>query len=247
MTDNDILPIIYYLHSLSGEFISVLLFIFGAFSILLMLRFFGSSGLYVYSAMATILANIQVLKLGQFSFFPEPVALGTITFATVFLTSDLITEHYGKEAAYKSVWINFTIQILTTITMLLILGTKPIDGDIFHDALSKIFLPAPRLIIASLIAFVISQLLEVTLFQMISNINKGKMLWLRTNASVMLSSLVDNIIFSTLAWVILAPSPASMHSLIYTYILGTYIMRVILSLLSTPIMYLSYSFLEKNK
>lgn len=235
------------MHSVNGEFISIYLFLFSALSILLMFRLFGDIGLYIYSATATILANIQVLKLGTISFFPEPIALGTITFSTVFLTSDIITEHYGKEAAYKSVWINFFIQIITTVIMLFIIGTKPIEGDVFHHALTVLFLPSPRLIMASLIAFVASQLLEITLFQAISNISNGKMLWLRTNASVMISSLIDNIIFSSLAWVILAPNPVSMHTLIYTYILGTYIIRLILSLFSTPIMYLSYYFTPRVK
>ena len=247
MTDNFILPLIDYMNAINGEWISIYLFLFCALSILLMLRLFGDVGLYVYSATATILANIQVLKLGTLSLFPEPIALGTITFSTVFLTSDIITEHYGKAAAYKSVWINFSIQIITTVIMLFIIGTKPIEGDIFHNALEALFLPSPRLIASSLIAFVASQLLEITLFQAISNISSRKMLWLRTNASVMISSLVDNIIFSLLAWVILAPNPVSTHTLIYTYILGTYIIRLVLSLFSTPIMYLSYYFTPRVK
>ena len=62
--------------------ISIWLFqiIFCYLSILLALKFFGKVGIYVYVSIAIILANIQVLKVVEFPFFPEPMALGTILF-----------------------------------------------------------------------------------------------------------------------------------------------------------------------
>ncbi len=247
MDQQFIIPFISLLQQSSNECVSWITFFFCVIFILSSMRLFGIVGLYAYSVLATITANIQVLKVVNFSFSPEPVALGTIIFATVFLVSDIITEHYGKEAAQKGVWLSFVMQIFMTIFMLLTIGHPPLASDIvYHSAIETLFLPSPRLLIASLTAFALSQLFEIHIFYKLQVATSGKMLWLRTNVSSIIAALLDNIIFSTIAWVILAPVPVSLKSLVFTYILCTYLARVIVSLLSTPIIYLSYKCLPKN-
>lgn len=242
MDSTFITPLLLTLQTLSGESVSAILFFTSVIVIMAMLRGFGLQGLYAYNIIATILANIQVLKVAQFGLSPEPVALGTVTFATIFLVSDIITEHYGKEAAQKSVWLSFSAQIIVMIMMLLTLGHAPEVRDMGHCAMETLFLPAPRLVVASLTSFVISLLLEIWTFQALRNLTHAKHLWLRTSVSTIIAALIDNILFSTLAWVILAPTPVSLNTLIFTYILGTYIARVIVALISTPVLYLSYYF-----
>lgn len=242
MDDSLILPLILYMQSLSGEALSIISFIIGITVMLFMFRTFNLVGLYVYSAVATVMANIQVLKLMSFDLMSNPVALGTATFSTIFLANDIITEHFGVEAAKRNIWLSFVTQILVTTTMIISIGFSPVEGNEAHDAISTLFLPAPRLLIASLIAFVASQLFNINIFQWLSKIYKEKKLWLRSNVALMTSELIDNIIFSSLAWVILSPTPVSTNTLIYTYILGTYVLRVIFALFSTPIIYWSYYF-----
>jgi queuosine precursor transporter len=246
MDDYLIYPLINYLQTLNGESLSMLSFLIGITMILLMFRFFGLVGLYVYSSTAMILANIQVLKLMTLSLTVEPVALGTATFSTVFLCNDIITEHYGVTFAKKNTWLCFVTQIMVTIIMLIAIGFKPVEGDSAHNAIIELFVPTPRLLAASLIAFVISQFVNIEIFHKLSNYFKAKKLWLRSNVALMLSELIDNIIFSSLAWVILAPKAVSLDILIYTYILGTYIFRVIFALFSTPVIYWSYYFKPKE-
>jgi len=242
MDDSIILPITSYLQSFNGESLSLISFVIAVIAMLAMFRLFGLVGLYVYCSSATITANIQVLKLMNFESLSDPVALGTATFSTIFLCNDIITEHYGKEAAKKCIWLSFITQVVITITMVIAVGFKPLEGDVCHDAMSTLFLPAPRLLIASLAAFVVSQLFNINIFAFLSNYFKEKMLWLRSNVALMVSELIDNIIFSSLAWVILSPTPVSNSTLIYTYILGTYLLRVVFALFSTPIIYWSYYF-----
>ena len=232
--------LITYLQGTSVELVSVYLFMTSILIILGLFRYLGLHGLYAYNVIATILANIQVLKISQFKISPEPVALGTITFATIFLVSDMITEHYGKEAAKRSIWISFSAQIIVTILMILTLGHAPIIGDTGHAAMETLFMPSPRLVIASLVSFVISLMIDIQLYNAINRWTQHRFLWLRTSASTIVGALADNIIFSTLAWVILSPTPVSIQTLIYTYILGTYIARVLIAIASTPVMYLSY-------
>ncbi len=247
MDDSLILPLANYLNFFSGETLSIISFIFGVVFMLFMMRFFGLTGLYVYSSTATITANIQVLKLMTFASIAEPVAMGTATFSTIFLCNDIITEHFGKEAAKKNIWLSFVTQILITITMVISIGFKEYGNDQAHNAIVTLFLPAPRLLIASLVAFVMSQLFNITIFSNLAKYCHHKMLWLRSNVALMLSELLDNIVFSLLAWLVLAPEPVSTHTLIYTYILGTYALRVIFALFSTPVIYLSCYFKQEEQ
>ena len=57
--------------------------------------------MYIYTVIAVIGANIQVLKIVDFPFFSNPIALGTILFASTFLTTDILTEYYGSKFAKK--------------------------------------------------------------------------------------------------------------------------------------------------
>jgi uncharacterized integral membrane protein (TIGR00697 family) len=235
-----------WLQGTSVELVSLYLFITSVLIILGLFRTLGLHGLYAYNIIATILANIQVLKISQFSLSPEPVALGTITFATIFLVSDIITEHYGKEAAQRSIWLSFSSQIIVTILMILTLGHMPAPTDGAQTAIETLFLPAPRLVLASMVSFVISLLLDVHIFNALNTYTQHRHLWLRTSLSTIIAALVDNIIFSVLAWVVLAPQPVSLQTLVFTYILGTYVARVLIAIVSTPVLYLSYYFKTQN-
>lgn len=241
-----IIPLLSYLQSLSGEVVSIYLFALSIVCILLLFRFFSLEGLLAYNVIATITGNIQVLKLANFGLSPEPVALGTVTFATIFFVSDIITEHYGKEAAKRNVWLCFFSQIIVMGIMIFSLGHAPLLQDVGHQAMEVLFIPSPRLVVASLTAFVISLLLEITIFNSLSRLTHTKHLWLRTSVSSIVAAFLDNIIFSCLAWVVLSPHPVSWRSLLFTYILGTYLARLCIALLATPLLYLSYYFKPKK-
>ena len=88
-------------NSTSIEITWFLFLIFCFTSILVLLKLFGEVGIYLYTIIAVIAANIQILKIVKFSFFNEPVALGTILFASTFLCTDILTEYYGVKSAKK--------------------------------------------------------------------------------------------------------------------------------------------------
>ena len=105
-------------NSISIEITWFLFLIFCFTSILVLLKLFGEVGIYLYTIIAVIAANIQILKIVKFSFFNEPVALGTILFASTFLCTDILTEYYGVKSAKKNILLGFTGFLLMTIFML---------------------------------------------------------------------------------------------------------------------------------
>lgn len=217
-------------------------FSFFATVMLLLLRYSGFVGLCVFASIAILICNIQVLREAQFCFQTAPVALGTIMCSLAFLTSDIITEHYGAKAAQFSAYLSFAIQIIFVIAMQMTLAYHP-QTDAFFQPLQIVFSPMPRLFFASIGTYLIAQLLDIYLFAAIKHhLPDKKWLWLRSFGATGIASFADTIIFSVLAWYILAPSPCSINKLIWTYILGTYVFRVFVIAWSTPIIYLSYKF-----
>ena len=97
-----------------------------------------------------------------------------------------------------------------------------------------------------MIAYLISQFFDVWFFGWISKLTKKRFLWLRNNISTMTSSLIDNFIFSIFAWIIFNPNPLNFSTVFFTFILGTYILRLFIALVDTPFVYLSKFLVPKK-
>ena len=235
-----------YLGSLNTFVLWIIMLFFCFSSILIFLKFFGYAGLYVYSALAVIIGNIQVLKTVDFFYSPEPVALGTVLFASTFLCTDILSEHFGKDKAKTNVLIGFVGFLFMTIIMLITIGFNPSTNDWAQDSLANVFTPMSRFFIASMIAYLVSQYFDVWIYSTIKRFTKNNFLWLRNNLSTILSSLVDNTVFSILAWIVLNPNPETFYNVIMIYILGTYVLRIFIALIDTPFLYLSKTFLPKK-
>jgi len=208
--------------------------------ILVMMRLYGAVGLMVYSALAVIVANLQVQTATQYQFFEEPIALGTVVFSSIFIVSGILTEYYGKAQARKAVWMSFTGMILVTLFMLFTVGFKPAPGfDEAHHAMCVLFFPAPALIAASLIAYAVGQLNDIWIFATLSRLTRGRLLWLRSFVATLIGAFFDNLIFSVLAWIVFAPHPLPWTTVFFTYVLGTYVLRVFVAVVGIPFVYLA--------
>jgi hypothetical protein len=244
-------------NSLPIDYTWFILLLFSFFSVLIFLKLFGEVGLYVYTVIAIIVGNIQVLKLVKFSFFSEPVALGTALFASTFLCTDILAEHFGAKKARKNVMLGFAGFLLMTLLMLFTLGLQPLDeivaGEKYRWALNtqenllNIFLPFPTFFLASMIAYLLSQFFDVWFFIWLSKLSNKRLLWLRNNLSTMISSLIDNTVFSILAWIIFNPDPLDFTVVFFTFILGTYFLRVVIAIFDTPFVYMAKYILSRDK
>ena len=224
----------------SAEYISLVMVIACSVLIIMSQRLAGLLGLYTYNMVAILASNIQVLQISKFSFASEPFALGTITFATTFLVSDIISENYGKEAAQRGILLSFIAQGSFTIMMMISALYNPAEGsENISDAVTLLFTPSWRIYIASIFSFSASQYFDIAIFKALRDITNGKMLWFRTLLSTGLAGFIDNFIFSYLAWVLLSPEPISMKSLFLTYVLASYVGRFIVNIMTIPVMYIA--------
>lgn len=200
-------------------------------------KFFGKEGTYVWICVSIIIANIQSVKMIEI--FGFTTTLGNIAYSNVFLATDIFSENEGNKVANKSVFFGFMSLILFTCLMSLCLLFIPSSLDTSQSSLNAIFSVIPRICIASLIAFLISQLLDVFLFKKLKQ--KYNKLWLSNNLSTIVSQLIDTIIFITIAYLGTIPITNLLELGVTMYVL-----KVLIALADTGFIYLSKHLKNKN-
>lgn len=194
-------------------------------------------GLY---ATLTVVATIIAVKLVQVGPFIAPA--GVIAYSATFLLTDVADEVWGKKFGYKIVMSGFLANLIAVSVIALAVHWQPApfqDGD-FQQMFASILGTVPRIFFASIIAYLISQNHDVWAFHYWKEKTGGKYLWLRNNASTIISQLLDTVIFITLAFYGTVPS-----SVLLQMIFGQYTLKVIIALLDTPFVYLAIGILEK--
>lgn len=213
-------------------FIGSVLFFLG--SVLIIYRLFGRSGLFVFTAFATLLANIQVCK--TVTIFGLSTTAGNVLYASTFLVTDILSEKYGKKEAGKAVKYGLAVTLLWVIGTQLTLLFIPNENDYIQPSLQVVFGLVPRIAFASLAGYVISQSLDVFLYHFIWSRTGGTKsgLWIRNNGSTLTSQAVDTLIFTFLAFWGVYQTP------VFLSILGTtYLFKAVVALLDTPFIYLA--------
>lgn len=207
---------------------------------LLVYRLFGRDGLIVYIVLAIIACNLQVLKLVDI--FGVTTTLGNVLYGSIFFCTDLLSEVHGKAEARRAVWLGFAAIILVTLFMQVALWFKPSAYDEVQPHLVAIFGFLPRVVAASLVAYMASQFHDVWAFHWWRKRFAGRHLWLRNNASTMVSQLLDSTVFVLLAF---APLPVlgaipgfeSWKEVIIPIWVTTYVIKLIVALVDTPFLY----------
>jgi uncharacterized integral membrane protein (TIGR00697 family) len=215
----------------------MLMFNFGA--IMLSYRLWGKIGLFIWIPLSVIVANVQVTKTVEL--FGLESTLGNIVYATSFLATDILSECYGKRDAAKAVAIGFFSLVVMTMLMNLALAFTPAPSDFVQESMVTIFSLMPRIALASLIAYLFSQLHDIHAFAYWKQRMPGKRtLWLRNNMSTMVSQAIDTLLFTTIAFWNVYP-----WEVLWQIMLTTYLLKWIVAALDTPFMYLARSWYEK--
>ena len=205
---------------------------------LLSYRFFGKAGLYCLSAVATILANIEVLLLIRA--FGMEQTLGNVLFAVTFLITDILSECEGKKAANKAVWIGMASSLFFLLLSQSWLLYVPSEGDWAMGSFRKIFSSTPRMLLSSFLVYAISQLFDVWLyhkwwaFTEKKTGDRRRFLWLRNNGSTLVSQILNTLLFTLFAFY----GTYDMGTILSIFV-SSYVIFIFTSLLDTPVLYLA--------
>lgn len=205
-------------------------------AVVLFYKFWGKSGLYCWTVIATISANIEVLILVDA--FGMEQTLGNILFASTFLVTDILSETEGKEAAKKAV----TLGIVTSVVFVLIsqswLLYLPNENDFAMPAIRSVFTNTPRLMISSIVVYAIVQMFDVWAYHAIWKKTEKyckdskRFLWLRNNGSTLVSQFFNTFLYTFAAFLFIYPVGTLMN-----IVLSSYVIFIATSLLDTPAVY----------
>lgn len=205
------------------------------------------AGIFISSL---VMANIiGVTKI--FIFFGIGIPVGIIPYPVTFLATDLISELYGKKRAAYTVWVGFIMNLFMLLVMTIgfyspvdpewlraILGSEnPAAAETFDTVYGYM----TRGTIASMIAYLIAQFTDVRLYHFWKNLTNGRHLWLRNNASTMVSQVVDTVAVMTITFVGVLPADKIIELIIFGYLF-----KASFALMDTPLMYLGVRLLKER-
>lgn len=199
--------------------------------VLLIEKIFKKEGLYVWTAIALIMANI--LECKTISLLGFTSTTGNVLFASVFLATDIMCEKYGSEFSKKAIKLAVASMIAFTIIMQIGLLFIPDSTDMAHDAMSTLFSLNLRISLSSIVMFYISNNVDIFLFEKIKKKIPNK-LWVRNNVATITSNVLENYFFIFFAFVGLYDIPTMIN--IATTIS---VLEIIIALFDTPFLYLS--------
>lgn len=143
------------------------------------------------------------------------LSAGVLLWPVVFIMTDIINEYYGKKGVRLLSWLAVALIAYAYLMVFLVTHTEPaafwlnIHSDIqpsIDTAFGRIFGQGMGIIVASLIAFLVGQLVDVMVFQKLRKVTGGKMLWARATGSTLVSQLIDSFIVLFVAFYFWPPA-----------------------------------------
>ena len=177
-------------------------------------------------------------------FFGVSASVGIFMVPITFLITDIVAEVYGKKAAQQFVNIGVIALVMIFIYTSIFINLSPNARFLANTEYRTIFGASLRIIIASIIAFIISQSHDVWAFHYWKKKTGDRFLWLRNNLSTIVSQAIDTLIFMTIAFYKITPQFD--FAFIIKLAIPFYILKVIFALLDTPFAYLGVRWLKNG-
>lgn len=196
------------------------------------------TGIFVTNA---ILAEVLGTKL--FLIGSAHMTVGVLLWPVVFVTTDVVNEYFGKAGVrhltFLTIWlISFTFVALFAAIKIPASNISPVNDQQFE----AVFGQSLWIVLGSITAFLVSQLIDVTIFWFLRSKTGTKSLWLRSTGSTVVSQLIDTFVVLGIAFYL--PGKLTFDSYV-NISLTNYAYKFIIALLMTPIIYLAHMLIDK--
>ena len=171
------------------------------------------------------------------------VSVGILPYPITFLITDLISEIYGRKKANQIVTAGIFASLFSMAIILLAEVAPAIDSSPINDAtFTKVFALSPVAVLASMIAYLFAQYVDIGIYHFWKKLTKGKYLWLRNNCSTFLSQFIDTFtvvgllcIFGVLPW-----------DMFLGLLVSGFFFKIFIAILDTPFLYFFVYILRKR-
>jgi uncharacterized integral membrane protein (TIGR00697 family) len=195
------------------------------------------TAIFVAALIVSDLIGGKYFRVGGLDF-----SVGMIPFPLTFLLTDIVNEFYGTEGARRITYVGLAVAVFVfiVINVAIVLPTSP-ESPMAGEQFKNVFGWSTRLYVASLTAYLIGQLLDISIFFILRRLTGHRFLWLRSTGSTVVSQAVDSLVVS---FVFLSGSKPM------SYILQTarngYLVKLVLAVGLTPLIYLGHGILRRH-
>lgn len=193
--------------------------------------------------------------------FSFNLTAGVLLWPVVFIMTDIINEYFGKKGVKLLSYLAAALLVYAFLMLYFGIQLKPAGFWIeskksvgvpnMNDAYQQIFGQGIGIIIGSLSAFLIGQVVDVMVFHKIKKITGEKYIWLRSTGSTVISQLIDSFVVLFIAfylyprWANYPPEAQFSFSLVMTICVGNYIYKFLVAIILTPLLYIVHNWVEK--
>ena len=171
------------------------------------------------------------------------LSIGVIPWPVVFITTDLVNEYFGKAGVRRLTFLAVSMIAYAFVILFLAIQVPAWEDSPVLDAdFQAVFGQSMWIIVGSITAFLVAQLLDVVIFHAVRRRTGHRLLWLRATGSTVISQLFDSFIVGFIAFVI--PGKLSFEKFV-PLALGNYSFKLLVAVLITPLIYLGHGIIDR--
>ncbi len=188
-----------------------------------------------------LVSNLVAAKIVGFNFLITTLyaPAATVFFSVTFLLSDIINERFGRAEAQRAIGMAALAQVAFVAFTYIALAATPAPFFNGQVAFEVVLSAVPRIALAGLVTFFISETLDAYLYSWFRKKTEGKHLWMRYTFSSLPAMLIDSILFVTLAFAGVQP--------LLPLIIGLTVIKYLVGLVNAPLMYAARAVLREEK
>lgn len=201
-------------------------------------KYLGSISVFFVSVL--LISNVASTKIVDLKWFTFDG--GTLLFPLSYIFGDILTEVYGYKKAKNVIWLGFFMALLMSLVFIIVGKLPPAPDWNNQNAYEMILGLTPRIVLASLLAYLAGSFSNSFILAKMKIWTKGKMLWVRTISSTLVGEFLDSILFIIIAFWGILP-----NSLLVTLIISNYLFKTAVEIIFTPATYKIVRFLKKRE
>lgn len=196
------------------------------------------AGIFITNALVAELIGGKLIHVGK-----AVMSVGILPWPIVFITTDLINEYFGQKGVRKLSFITAALITYTFFVLYIAMRIPAVKGDkLVTDAqFNGVFGQSMWIIVGSITAFLVSQLIDVTIFHFVKNKTGDKMIWLRSTGSTVISQLFDSFIVLGIAFWMTGKMTTEVFIL---SALTGYVVKLGIAIVLTPLIYFGHSIIK---
>nr|WP_299031080.1 queuosine precursor transporter [uncultured Tenacibaculum sp.] len=201
------------------------------------------ASLFIASLVTSNLIFQKFFYWEPFNLFRFEVSVGILPYPITFLITDILSEIYGKKKANQVVVAGIFASFFSMLIILVADYAPAIDNSpIGNETFTKVFGLSPLAVLASMLAYLAAQFIDIRIFHFWKRLTKGKHLWLRNNFSTFLSQFIDTftVLFLLSSFKILP------WSIFGSLLLSGFLFKVIIAAVDTPVLYVIVYWFRKK-